>query len=263
MAKKVKVSVGIVTYSSSKDIEKCLSSLIAYCPENVYLDVWVFDNKSPDSSETQEIVKKQFPMVHLLVCEKNLGFGYGHNVIIENIVSDFHIILNADIEFEQDVLTELLSYLTRNPDTVLVTPEIRNIDGTIQHLPKRYPKIKYVLSSTIALFARYRDDYTRANDNLISPTEIDISTGCLMLVHTDRLKEVGGFDDGFFLYFEDFDLSMRLRKIGKLFYYPQVHVQHLWHRDSKRSKRLFMIQLKSMFRFYRKWTINRLLENVK
>lgn len=262
MRSKIKISVGVVTYNSSEDIAKCLSTLFAFTPEKYELDVYVFDNRSSDSSVTQEIVRKEFPQVHLIVSDSNRGFGYGHNTIIKELDSDYHLILNADIEFETDVLTELTHYLENYSDVALVTPEIRNTDNTIQHLPKEFPKLKYVLSSTVSLFAKYRDDYTRAKKPIKEPEDMDISTGCFMLVRTNQLKEVGGFDDGYFLYFEDFDLSLRLRKLGKLVYYPLVYVKHFWHRDSKTSRKIFMIQIKSMVRFYRKWAVMRVRGHV-
>lgn len=262
MAKKTKISVGIVTYNSSADIAKCISTLTRFTPKSYILDIYVFDNFSPDSEATRKIVAEEFPTVTLITSSKNNGFGYGHNKIIDQIDSDYHLILNADIEFEMDVMTELVGHLESYSDVALITPKIRNTDNTIQHLPKKYPKLKYVLSSTIPAFAKYRDDYTRANDDLEKPTEMDISTGCFMLVRTEQLRRVGGFDDGYFLYFEDFDLSLRLRKFGRLIYYPAVHVKHFWHRDSKKSKKIFLIQTKSMLRFYRKWAIRRLVGHV-
>lgn len=256
MAKKTKISVGIVTYNSSADIAKCISTLTRFTPKSYDLDIYVFDNLSPDSEVTRKIVAEEFPAVTLIPSSKNNGFGHGHNKIIDLIDSDYHLILNADIEFVEDVLSSLVGYLDDHRDVALVTPEIRNIDDTIQHLPKEFPKFRYVLSSTIPAFAKYRDDYTRAKSAIEEPEEMDISTGCFMLVRTNQLKEVGGFDDDYFLYFEDFDLSLRLRQFGKLIYYPGVCVKHLWHRDSKKSRKIFFIQIKSMLYFYSKWGLS-------
>lgn len=261
-ASKKQLSVGIVTYNSSDDIAKCLSTLNTFMPKKYALDVYVFDNKSPDSLKTQEIVTKDFPEVTLIASEENRGFGYGHNKIIDLVTSDYHLILNADVEFEMDAMSDLIKCLEDNADVALVTPEIRNTDNTIQHLPKEFPKLKYVLSSTISSFAKYRVDYTRAHSVITEPAEMDISTGCFMVVRTSQLKEVGGFDDGYFLYFEDFDLSMKLRKFGKLIYYPLVYVKHFWHRDSKKSRKLFVVQVQSMMRFYWKWAFKRVVGRV-
>lgn len=262
MKQSTKISVGIVTYNSSADIAKCLSTLIKYTPKKYELDIYVFDNQSPDSHKTHRIIKKDFPTITLITSNDNKGFGFGHNQIISRINSDLHLILNADIEFEEDTLSVLSNYLLKYKDAVLVTPEIRNTDNSIQHLPKKYPKFKYILSSTISTFSKYRTPYTRSNENLLNPTLIEISTGCFMLCRTAELKKTGGFDDNFFLYFEDFDLSLRLRKYGKLIYHPGTHVKHFWHRDSKKSRKLFFIQIKSMLRFYRKWAIKRLARHV-
>lgn len=247
------VSVGIVTYGSSDDIAKCLEALYRYTNETIVLAVYVFDNISPDSKVTRSIVKKKFSDVTLITSDKNMGFGHGHNQIINRLKSDFHLILNADVEFNEDSLTPLVKYLQENKDTVMISPEIRNTDGSIQYLPKRFPKLKYILSSTVPIFAKYRTVYTRSDENLKQPTTMDVCTGCFMLCRTKELREVGGFDEGFFLYFEDLDLALRMRRFGNVIYFPGTHVTHRWFRGPRRSKKLFAIQIKSMIRFYQKW----------
>lgn len=255
---KALISVGIVTYNSSGDITKCLETLYRYTKKAITLDVYVFDNNSSDSKITQAIVEKNFPNVTLIMSDKNMGFGYGHNHIINRVKSVFHLIVNADVEFREDSLTLLTEYLQNNKDAVMISPEIRNTDGSVQHLPKRFPKLQYILSSTVPLLAKYRVPYTRSDENLNRPTEMEVCTGCFMLCRTKELKEEGGFDTRFFLYFEDLDLGLRMRRFGKVIYFPGTYVVHGWFRGPRSSKKLLAIQIRSMLKFYIKWglTIN-------
>jgi len=254
--KPINISVGIVTYNSSNDIEKCLSSLkksIANSKLNV--EIFVFDNKSPDAKDTHNIINNKFSDIELITSDQNLGFGFGHNQIIKTIKSDYHVILNPDIEFTENTLWKLAEYMESNPDIALITPEIHNTNGTIQNLPKAFPKFRFVMSSTIPFFKKYRIPYTMSKDTILNPIDIEICTGCFMFARTDILKQINGFDDKFFLYFEDFDLSMRIIKLGRIVYYPFTSVTHLWHRDTKKSLRLFVVQVNSMLKFYKKWPL--------
>lgn len=253
----IKVSVGVVTYNSSNDIEKCLGSLIKHTnKKSIELSIYLYDNNSNDIKATQKIVADKYPFVKIITSKQNKGFGYGHNKIIDEIKSDYHLILNPDIEFTQDTIQKLIEYLESNINIALITPEIRNTDKTIQQLPKIFPKIRYVLSSTIPILAKYRTPYTMSEKTLTQPTNIQICTGCFMLARTNKLKSIGGFDENFFLYFEDFDLSMRMKKMGDIVYYPLANVTHVWHRDTKTSLKPFLLQVESMLKFYRKWGIS-------
>lgn len=247
----ISVSVGIVTYNNSNDIEKCLDTLFAHSNNpRIKLEVFVYDNQSSDLKITQGILTKQFPKVNLIASHKNKGFGYGHNKIIKQANSDYHLILNPDIKFTEDTISSLVDYLEKSSDIALITPEIRNTDGTIQHLPKLFPKFRYILSSTLPFFAKYRTEYTMSKKTITQPTDIEICTGCFMFAKTQKLRDIDGFDDSFFLYFEDFDLSVRMNKIGRIVYYPLTKVTHVWHRDTKKKVKPFLIQIHSMLKFY-------------
>lgn len=248
-----KVSISIVSYGSGADITQCISSLKKYCSFFDDLDIYIINNKIDDTSICKIAAKHD--NVKYIQSSKNGGYGYGHNQVINNIKSDYHVVLNPDIIFKEDTLAELLSYMEANRNTVAVTPQVRNTDNTIQHLPKKYPRLRYVLSSTVSFLGSYRDDYTITSASQNEPIDVDLCTGCFMFIRTAILKKVGGFDDAFFMYFEDFDLSLRLAKYGTIVYFPLTYVVHKWNRESKKSFSMFWIQVKSMMLFYKKWRI--------
>lgn len=249
-----KISACVVTYNSSKDIRSVLTSLLNSSIKEK-IDVYVVDNNSSDN--TTLIIDEEYPEVQLLKLKENIGFGAGHNQVISKIESEYHIIINPDITFEADVIERLLKYMDENSDVVISTPRILNHDGTEQHLPKLDPKIKYFIGGRLenlgGFFSKLRAKYTRQNECILEPTDIEFCTGCFMFTRTSVLKSVNGFDQRYFLHFEDADLTRSMRKYGRVVFHPKFVVRHLWKRDNVRSYKVFLIALVSMFKYFHKW----------
>lgn len=246
------ITCGIVTYNSAEEINVALSSLVERIDEK---DIYVFDNASTD--ETVSIIKEKFPEVNLIESKSNLGFGAGHNQILKEINSNYHIIVNPDIEIKEDTINELEECLNKNEDVICATPLILNMDGTEQKLPKRYPKIKYFiggrLENKFKFAKKLRSEYTRSDERLTELADIEFCSGCFMFVRTNALLKIGGFDERYFLHFEDADLTRMLQKKGRTVYYPKAIVIHKWKRDNVKNKKIAKIALQSMFKYFMKW----------
>ncbi len=247
---KGQVSAGIVTYNNVSEIISCLNSLIE-TTKGMNVEIYVLDNHSSD--DTVSVIRKYFPRVHLIESSENLGFGRGHNEILKRISSEFHMVVNPDIQFTPEVVSKLTAFMCRYPEVGIVTPKIRNADGSEQFLPKRDPKFSYVILSKFRPFYFFRDEYTRADEVFNRPTRILSSTGCFFMIRTDMFRKVNGFDEQFFMYFEDADLSRRVRKKSVIVFYPNAFVYHAWKRDNTRSFRGIKIFLISMLKYFWKW----------
>lgn len=247
---KEKISGSIVTYNNEKTICQCVRSILEHT-KDCQFQLYIYDNCSTD--RTVELLTRDFPQVKVIRGEKNIGFGQGHNQVICRVRSKYHAVINPDIYFKSNVIGKMVDYMEKNPQVVQMTPEIRNLDGTIQYLPKIDPDIRYVILSKLAPFKHYRQIYTMANVNIEQPTLVLSCTGCFSMVRTSVLKKVHGYDHRFFMYFEDADLSRRLREYGELIYHPGMHVYHAWKRDNTRSLKGACIFLTSMLKYYRKW----------
>lgn len=249
-----RVSASIVTYNSMSEIRSVLDSLVnSSIKEN--LDIYVIDNNSTD--QTTMIVEKEYPNVHLVKMDKNIGFGTGHNQVISKVESKYHLIVNPDINFDNNILENLEEYMDENIDVAIVSPKILNNDGTEQYLPKLNPKIRYFLGGRFekygGIFAKWRAEYTSRNETFLEPTDIEFCTGCFMFTRTSKLKQIGGFDERYFLHFEDADLARMMKQKGRIVFHPNFTIHHLWKRDNVKSMRVFFIAIHSMTKYFIKW----------
>lgn len=248
------VSVSIVSYNNASELPSVLDSLFS-ATKGVELTVYVVDNHSSDN--TCSLVREHYPQVILIPMEDNRGFGAAHNQVLPHLTCDYHAIINPDIVFDTDVLSALCGYLDTHEEAVLATPMILNTDGTPQAVPRVLPKRRYMFAGQLerfgGVFRRWRDTYTRRDEVFTEPTPITFCTGCFMLWRTDTLKALGGFDDRFFMYMEDADLSRRAASFGKLMLIPQVTVTHRWEKASGKKAAFLKIHLQSMHRYFAKW----------
>lgn len=249
----MKVTASIVTYNSADEILIVLESLSKVELDN--FEVFIVDNASSDN--TIELIKKNYPNIKVIESKKNIGFGSGHNLVIKQIESDYHIFINPDINVESDQIKKMVNYLEENKDVVILTPKVLNTDGTEQFLPKIFPKLKYVISGKLEgkakIFYKWRSEYTFRDRGVNEPIDIQYSTGCFMICRTLALKSVGGFDERYFLHFEDADLTREMLKKGRVVYNPNIHVTHAWHRDNIKDKKIGKIALQSMVVYFKKW----------
>ncbi len=250
----VRVSVGVVTYNSADKVGPLLRCLLQN--QSVYeTRILVVDNASRD--DTVRLVREEFPQAELIALPDNRGFGAGHNQVMDRLTSDYHLVINPDITFDTDVITPLVDYMESHPEVAAVTPHLLNPDGTAQQVPRRTPKFRYMVWGRFerlgGIFRRWRGDYTMRGQSFDEPTDITFCTGCFMLMRTDLFKKEGGFDERFFMYCEDADLTRRLLRYGKVQVIPSVQVIHEWERGSSKSIKLWRIHVSSMFRYFKKW----------
>lgn len=247
------VTGSIVTFNNMSTIDKTLQTLFEYT-KDIDFKLFVVDNCSTDG--TVEYIKANYPEVEVFVQEKNVGFGAGHNVVIDKINSKYHAVINPDIVFIENAIKEMSDYLDCNEDIGLLAPKIRFPNGKDQILGKRNPHFKYLLASRLRRGdepSKLLTEYAMLDCDLTKPTEIENASGCFMLFRTSILKKIGGFDERYFMYFEDADITREVNKISKTVYYPQAVVSHVWNRDSKRNLKLMAVHIHSMLKYYLKW----------
>lgn len=201
--------------------------------------VYLIDNLSQESYRAeliQEIAgwpQSEFFDIQYLPLASNRGFGAGHNEVLQRLVSDFHLVLNPDVELQDDALRTGLTLLMDNEDVALASPKVFSGGGEQEFLCKRYPSVLVFLLRGFAprflrrLFRQQLAAYEMRDlchgDRQVN---VAIASGCFMLVRTPDLRAISGFNEDFFLYFEDFDLSLRLGKEGRLVFDPDMRIIH-------------------------------------
>lgn len=240
------VSVGIVTYNNQEKIKNAVYSIKQFTKKVDY-KLYVFDNGSNDA--TKSAVQNADLNAEFIENGKNLGFGKAHNLAIPLINSKYHAIVNPDIILNSDALSETVEYMENNPDVVLVVPKILFPDGTEQKLPKLKPKFIYLLARRTPFFKTKAKEYIMEDVEITKPLEIDQCTGCFMVIRTNVFKKLNGFDERFFMYMEDADITLRAKQYGKTVYLPHISVIHEWERSSSKSLKYLMIHISSMIKF--------------
>ena len=241
-----RLSVSIVLFNSSLELlDRTLHSLqraagiarAASCVDEV--KVYVVDNSV--ERVRQQAAKSfvdgwpgdSFFQLSYVAQSQNRGFGAGHNSIIHNLDSDYHLVLNPDVELSEDALSVGLSTLRDDSGIALVSPRVAGYDGRQEFLCKRYPSVLVLLLRAFAprfirrIFYRRLGHYEMRDACSGSrEAEIMLASGCFMLVRSRALLRAGGFNDRYFLYFEDFDLSLRLGGQGRLMFNPAMRIVH-------------------------------------
>ena len=247
------VSASIVTFESEDEIVPLLRSMerTLQVPK---LDLFIIDNASTDG--TAKAAEKAAPWATVIVNEYNRGFGAGHNQVIPALKSKYHVVINPDIEFVEDSILELSRFLDDNPGVVMVSPMVLNPDGTEQKLPKLQPEPQYLIARRLEGKSKRADalaaEYTRSEEEINEPVPVEHISGSFFMIRTEIYKKLKGFDERFFLYFEDNDLSMRASELGEIVFYPGTKVKHGYAREARSSARAFIAQIQSMFRFFGK-----------
>ena len=155
-----------------------------------------------------------------------------------------------------DTLSVLADWMAAHPGVVMPRPGLVFPDGRPQQLPLRRCSVRamvYRQLPCLRFWAKCNDRYLMADRDLTQPTEIEFCTGSFSAVDTAVFKAVGGFDEGYFMYVEDADLTQKMRTKGKAYLVPQYTAIHAWHRAAHRSLKPFLWQLRSLLRYFSKW----------
>lgn len=249
-----KVTASIVLYNTDKkELERIIKNLFANYKS---LILYLVDNSPTD------VLKMHFESENIIYIfnPSNPGFGAAHNIALKEallIGSEYHLVVNPDTYFNEDIITPMIEYMQQNPDVGMMMPRILNEDGTVQNLPKLLPSPYSVLMRKLKkptkIYQRFINNYELRfiDGNLIY--NAPILSGCFTIIKMRVIKKVGFYDDKFFMYFEDWDLSRRIHRHYKTIYFPKVSVYHGYHSGANKSTKLFKIFINSAITYFNKW----------
>lgn len=248
------LDVVIVSYRSRDLLGRCLRSLRDHPPAGG-LTVTVVDNASGDG--TAELVAREHPGVTVLAQTENLGFGAATNIGIAATSAPYVLALNPDAAVETETLDTLLALMEEGPQVGCSGPALYQEDGTFDHAARRsFPTPLSALGHFSGVGRRLGGgrlaDYRAPT---VERGPVDAVNGAFMLLRRSALEQVGSFDEGYWMYMEDLDLSYRLGEAGWItFYEPGVRAIHTkgGTTDGRRDARLQIAFHRGMGRFYRK-----------
>ena len=248
------LSASIVVYKSDVEIlEKTIQSFLGSTLDS---KLYIIDNSPTD--RLKAVVDD--PRIIYRFNNKNLGFGAAHNTILREILdeSKYHIILNPDVYFDDGVIRALYRFMDQHSEIGQVMPKVLYPDGRLQPLCKLLPTPQTLIKRRFFSFYKsslenenYRYELRFSGYDKIM--DVPFLSGCFMFLRTEALKKVGLFDERFFLYTEDADLSRRIHKHYRTVYFPQTSIYHYYQRGSYRNIWLMWCNISSAIRYFNKW----------
>ena len=233
------LSVIIVNYNVKYFLEQCLCS-VQKAIAVIDAEIIVIDNHSTDGS--LEYLRPLFPSVIFLVNEKNIGFGKANNIALQKAKADFILFLNPDTIVNETCFSHCISFLKTAQNNGAAG--IRMIDGSGKFLPeskRSFPSPVssfYKLIGLASLFPSSKcfNHYALGNLDKNKTHEIDVLAGAFMIIKKEVLEKVSGFDESFFMYGEDIDLSYRIKHAGyKIFYLGETTIIHFKGESAKKQ----------------------------
>jgi len=242
------LSIVITSWNVAPLLANCLRS-IPTGADGLDYQVTVVDNASADGSA--EMVARDFPEVQLIRNTENVGFGKANNQGIRVGQGRYVLLLNSDTVVPEGALAQLVSFMDQHPDAGACGPRLIRPNGTPQ--PYAFggdPTLGYLLARGLnqLLFRRYLHDWVT---DIVQ--EVDWVSGACLLVRRQAIEQVGMLDENIFMYFEDNDWCLRIRKAGwKVYYNPLVSIVHLGGQSLAQNPAARQVYYHSLNYFYAK-----------
>ncbi len=247
--------ISIVAYNN-KEAEISLAIRSALLTD-LKVKVIVVDNSPIDTLKSIRAIDNR---VEYIFTGNNIGFGAAHNIALYKSIetAKYHLILNPDISFSAGVLDKIFAFMDANPNVGMVSPKILYNDGSLQKLCKLLPTPvdligRRFLPSSFSWVKKRNERYELSNFNYESCVNIPNLSGCFMFLRNEVLKKVGLFDNRYFMYLEDVDLSRRIHKFSETVFFNEVEIFHGFKKESYSSPRLLAYHMRSAIKYFNKW----------
>jgi GT2 family glycosyltransferase len=248
------ISASIVLYNSN--IDELMKVINSYDPDKNRL-LYLIDNSSVRTDVDSILIDSKY--IHYYFTGKNIGYGSGHNIAIRMALkanTKYHVVLNPDLEFTPEVIDKIAEFMDTDATVAQVMPKVLNQQREIQYLCKLLPTpldlfFKRFLPKKLAeiSLAKYQLKFADYNSQMNVP----YLSGCFMFFRTSAFKIVGLFDERFFMYPEDIDITRRMHKVYKTIYYPEVSIVHTHQAESYKSKKMLKVHIINMVKYFNKW----------
>lgn len=251
------ITASIVLYKSKPDIIRDV--ITSFFSDTVAKKKLILIDNSP--TDSLHVLQEERPEdIQYFFNNRNIGFGSAHNIGIREAVHfnpSYHLILNPDVQFGPEVVPTLASYMDENPDIGLLMPQVYYPNGELQHLCKLFPRPWDVMLRRFVPYRSYRERnnerFELRNWSYDTIQDIPSLSGCFMFARMDILRQVGGFDERFFMYAEDLDLCRRIGQVSRTVFFPKVSIMHTYAKGSYHDAKLLRHHIVSLIRYFNKW----------
>jgi GT2 family glycosyltransferase len=248
----IMLNISIVLYKHST--EEITQQIDFLKKSSVVKNIFLIDNSPSENKKLQNIEK-----VTYIFNNKNFGYGKAHNIAIRKTMDDkveYHLVLNPDVEFADNILSIIEDYMSNNEDVGLLLPKILSPDGKLQYQCKLLPTpvdllFRRFLPAKWIQKRQYRYEMRASGYNKIMVAPY--LQGCFMFFRTKTLEATGLFDERFFMYPEDIDITRRIYRKYKTIYFPLATIIHRHERASYKSFKMLMIHIINIIKYFNKW----------
>ena len=263
------LSVSMVTYDPDLSILaaalRTLAASLAHAGSLGSLgaaQVTLVDNGPGDAwaPALRDVIRREIPApteARVLSGQGNVGYGRANNLVLLASRAEFHLVINPDVALEAGAIHEALSFMAANPRVVILAPDARDEAGEPLYLCKRYPSVVdlavrgFAPSPVKRWFRASLERYEMRDLPRDRPsTAVPLLSGSFMFCRRAPVAEIGGFSDEFFLYFEDFDLSLRAARRGELAWVPSVRITHWGGHAARKGWRHWRLFVASAVKFF-------------
>ena len=224
--------------------------------------IYLLDNSEKSNSEALSPLTGEAGLtskLRYMAMPENLGYGKAHNIALRESAyhqTDLHLVMNSDIRVQAEDIDAMHDWMMHNPQVGQLMPRVLNPDGSQQYLAKRLPAPIDVFGRRFLpkrIMEKRNLRYELRDLNLDRPVNAPYLSGCFMLLRTQAAVEAGLFDERFFMYPEDMDLTRRIHRNYLTLYYPEWTIVHAHARDSYKNKHMLRIHIQNMCRYFNKW----------
>lgn len=265
------LAVSIVIYAGEyKLLQKTIESLkgsLEYASKHVFLTnvvLVIIDNGPAEHNKKiiQDIIEESTGLaIQVISNKRNIGFGQAHNLCFTSVKSDYFLVLNPDVIIDEKAVAQAMTFMGSHSKIGMLTPEAYSPSGQKLYLCKQYPSIINLLIRGFfpefiqGIFKQKIAEYEmRAHtEEKILCKNIQITSGCFMFLRDKAVFSVNGFSPEYFLYFEDFDLCIKLQRAGwGIAYVPQVSIIHSGGNASRKGLKHIIMFITSSYKFFNK-----------
>ena len=261
------ITASIVTYNNNLlDLEGILRSLLVSPVQKV----WIIDHSDIFiglEDELQEYKRKDevylqhegrgFQMEYIR--EENKGYGCGHNVALRLAIEEgsrYHLVVNPDVWFGSEVIPALWRLMEEDETIAQIMPKVLFLNGSVQCLAKLLPTPVDLFSRFFLpgkLIAKRNSRFELRHSGYDKQMNVPYLSGCFMFFRISALQKEGLFDERFFMYLEDADITRRLHVKYKTLFYPSVSIYHRFSRLSYHNWRMSLVHIISVIKYFNKW----------